>query len=182
MVLISCWLCVEFKNIEYASKIHSRAPFGYGKEDCFLENLHLRVFGKIDHQKLKKSKRHTEHEKLTEYESINVGSHCTSRIHAIGKCNENFVVILDHRAFELSLREGKIFMIKSMNFRAINRIVHYGKDLGNGQALIDLNDEDPIIESFTWKAVVKDGCYGIFRPNTPAPTTTTATSFMKIKG
>lgn len=139
--------------------------------------------GKLfDHQKLKKSKRHTEYEKLTEYESINLGSHCTCRIHAIGKYNENFVVILDHRAFEFSLREGKIFRIKSMNFRAINRIVHYGKDLGNGQALIDLNDEDPIIESFTWKAVFKDGCYGIFRPTTPAPTTTTATSFMKIKG
>lgn len=138
--------------------------------------------GKLfDHQKFKKSKRHTEYEKLTEYESINLGSHCICRIHAIGKCNENFVVILDYRAFEFSLRGGKIFMIRSMNTRAINRIVHHGKDVGNGPALIDL-DDDATKESSSWKAAVKDGCYGIFKPTTPAPTTTTTTSFMKTKG
>ena len=61
-------------------------------------------------------------------------------------------------------------------------MVHYGNDVGNVQALIDLNDDDVIKERLTWKAVVKDGCYGIFKATAPAPTTTTATSFMKIKG
>ena len=86
------------------------------------------------------------------------------------------VVVLDHRAFEFSLRKGKTFMIKSMDFRAINRMVHYGKDIGDRQALFDLNDDDAIIERSKWKAVVLDGCYGIFRPTTPAPTTTTTTT------
>ena len=86
------------------------------------------------------------------------------------------VVVLDHRAFELSQRNGKPFTIKSMDFRTINRMVHYGKDIGNRQALIDLNDDDPITERSNWTAVVQDGCYGIFRPTTPAPSTTTTTT------
>lgn len=85
------------------------------------------------------------------------------------------VVVVDHRAFEFSLREGKNFTIRSMNIRAINRMVHYGNDIGNTQGLIDLND-DAIKERLTWKAVVQDGCYGIFRPTTPAPSTTTTTT------
>ena len=90
--------------------------------------------------------------------------------------NMKIIVIVDHRAFEFSLREGKIFMIKSMNFRAINRIVHYGIDIGSRQALIDLNDDDEIEERSKWKAIFQDGCYGIFRPTTPAPSTTTTTT------
>ena len=90
--------------------------------------------------------------------------------------NMKVIVVVDHRAFEFSLREGKIFRIKSMNFRAINRIVHYGIDIGSRQALIDLNDDDEIEEHSKWKAIVQDGCYGIFRPTTPAPSTTTTTT------
>ena len=89
-------------------------------------------------------------------------------------------VVLDHRAFEFSLRKGKIFIIKSMNFRAINRIVHYGIDISSRQALIDLNDDDEIKNHSIWKAIVQDGCYGIFRPTTPTPSTTTTTSTTSI--
>ena len=89
--------------------------------------------------------------------------------------NMKIIVVVDHRAFELSLIEGKIFMIKSMNFRAINRIVHYGIDIGSRQALIDLNDDEKE-ERSKWKAIVQDGCYGIFRPTTHAPSTTTTTT------
>ena len=85
-------------------------------------------------------------------------------------------VALDHRGFEFSLRKGKIFMIESMNFRAINRIVHYRIDISSRQALIDLNDDDEMKNHSIWKAIVQDGCYGIFRPTTPAPSTTTTTS------
>ena len=67
-----------------------------------------------------------------------------------------------------------------MNFRAIHRTVHYGNDIGNRQVLIDLNSDDRIRERLTWKAVVQDGCYGIFRPTTLAPSTTTTTSMTTI--
>ena len=86
------------------------------------------------------------------------------------------VAVLDHRTFEFSERKGKTFTIKSMDFRAINRMLYYGNDIGKGQTLIDLKDDDAIKERSKWKAVVQDGCYGIFRPATPAPSTTTTTT------
>ena len=108
--------------------------------------------------------------------------HYIYKVHPVGKCNKNIVAILDHRAFELSQKKQQTFMIKSMDLRAINRIIHYGKDVGNREALIDLKDDDPITERSVWYAVIQDGCYGIFRPTTPAPSTTNTTSFTKITG
>lgn len=82
------------------------------------------------------------------------------------------VVVLDQRGFDFkSSRDGKTFNIETMNLRAVNRLVHYGNDTGNRLALIDLNGEHS-----TWNAVIQAGCYGIFRPATPAPTTTTTTA------
>ena len=87
------------------------------------------------------------------------------------------VVVLDQRGFDFkSSRVGKTFNIETMNLRAVNRLVHYGNDTGNRLALIDLNGDDTKREHSTWNAVFQAGCYGIFRPATPAPTTTTTTA------
>ena len=61
-------------------------------------------------------------------------------------------------------------------------MIHYGNNVGNRQVLIDLIDGDAIIERSKWYADIQDGCYGIFRPTTPPPSTTNTTSFRKIKG
>ena len=150
----------------FSKNIYRRTQFEHGKEDCFLEDFHVCVLRKTI-KSLKKSS-------LPKLKPVSLVSY-KCHINKTCKCKMKIVVVVDHRAFEFSRREGQIFMIKSMNTRAINRMVHYGNDIGNTQGLIDLND-DAIKERFTWKAVVQDGCYGIFRPTTPAPSTTTTTT------